>query len=774
MNEKIPGGLAKGMSLADIAKHHKMPVKSLKTKLEQGIKTEMEHTTDKDVAREIAMDHIYEDPNYYSKLKKIETEGTCGYNQDVETGEIFDTPGGLREGDKKGIDAYSLELQKGLEEAILDGLLNEKDPKTGTGKKPKGSSRRLYTDEDPSDTVGVKFSTKQDIIDTLSKTSFKSKSHARQSQIINLIHQRVRAAYERAKDPDVKRRLKTALDYAEQRKEASKDKTQRLKQLKEIGDASAQMFDYNKNQIKTAVNKIMQDVEREKSNEEFSFQEYPLTTFKSPNAEYDVFIGNTIFPWFYSIPENFRNLGDSKIIRDKLLRRIQIQIGFNINNNDKQTNFNEQFKVLSTVTNIAKELIKEIDKFNNILPAITIYAKVNEEDEILDPENPFDNSSTTSQRGKFYEKYIEKLLPNLPGNWVLKKNPMYFYLYNADKEKKYIEKFEKEFTNNLNEAKGSAIPYGSGYKQVNELRQGFFNYLKQQLPNMPEYVIQDWVYKMIKNDGGQPWTKEGIQNWIDDQLKDIKWEYKTNFPISMDIFGDKTKKELESRIGGEIRQDVGKDIERHKTQQNLLKSQGISKEPIIIFKTKNGKYELGEGWHRTTQAFKMYPEGFIQPKVYIGLNAKWLNEIVKEITAFSNPPHYRAVEGSAIPYGSGYKKYIPEITKFMLDKGMNIKPLPVVKFIEDDEENAKNILGRTAFYNPNEKSISLFTLGRHPKDILRSFCHEMIHHMQNIEDRLPAFSTTNTQEDSTLNDIEEEAHKLGSMLMREFEDTIKK
>ena len=48
-----------------------------------------------------------------------------------------------------------------------------------------------------------------------------------------MIHQRVRAAYERAKDPDVKRRLKTALDYAEQRKEASKEKTQRLKKLKE-------------------------------------------------------------------------------------------------------------------------------------------------------------------------------------------------------------------------------------------------------------------------------------------------------------------------------------------------------------------------------------------------------------------------------------------------------------------------------------------------------------------------------------------------------------
>jgi hypothetical protein len=108
-------------------------------------------------------------------------------------------------------------------------ILLEQDPKVGTGKKPKGSGRRLYTDENPNDTVSIKFKTAQDIKDTLSKESFKSKPHARQSQIINLIHQRVRAAYQNAKDPDVKKRLKTALDYAEQRKEASKKKTQALK-----------------------------------------------------------------------------------------------------------------------------------------------------------------------------------------------------------------------------------------------------------------------------------------------------------------------------------------------------------------------------------------------------------------------------------------------------------------------------------------------------------------------------------------------------------------
>jgi len=103
------------------------------------------------------------------------------------------------------------------------------DPKKGTGKKPKGSGRRLYTDENPKDTVKVKFSTRQDIVDTLTKKSFKSKPHKRQSQIINLIHQRVRAALNKAKDPAVKKRLRSGFEYIKKRKEASKRKTQRMK-----------------------------------------------------------------------------------------------------------------------------------------------------------------------------------------------------------------------------------------------------------------------------------------------------------------------------------------------------------------------------------------------------------------------------------------------------------------------------------------------------------------------------------------------------------------
>tara|TARA_B100001057_G_C22133582_1_gene675462 strand:+ start:67 stop:471 length:405 start_codon:yes stop_codon:yes gene_type:complete len=119
-----------------------------------------------------------------------------------------------------------------LQESKKKKRKRNKEPAKGTGKKPKGSSRRLYTDENPKDTVSVKFRTVTDIRKTLSKKSFKAKSHKRQSQIINLIHQRVRAAYKNAKDPKTKARLKKAYDYAKERKESSKRKTKRLNKSK--------------------------------------------------------------------------------------------------------------------------------------------------------------------------------------------------------------------------------------------------------------------------------------------------------------------------------------------------------------------------------------------------------------------------------------------------------------------------------------------------------------------------------------------------------------
>ena len=77
-SETIKGGLSSNMSLEDIAKKHDKKgyydtqdfIESLQKELEMGIKVEIEHTPDENVAREIAMDHLAEDPNYYTKLKK--------------------------------------------------------------------------------------------------------------------------------------------------------------------------------------------------------------------------------------------------------------------------------------------------------------------------------------------------------------------------------------------------------------------------------------------------------------------------------------------------------------------------------------------------------------------------------------------------------------------------------------------------------------------------------------------------------------------------------
>ena len=355
---------------------------------------------------------------------------------------------------------------------LNDALVKENDPKVGTGKKPKGSGRRLYTDEDPTDTVAIKFSSKQDIIDTLSKTSFKSKPHNRQSQIINVIHQRVRAAYERAKDPEVKARLKKALEYAEQRKEASKEKTERLRK-------------------------------------------------------------------------------------------------------------------------------------ENVAPNHT----------------------------------------------------------------------------------GKAAPYGSGYKEVNEIGVKLSNYSGQ--------VLQGDVIRAPKG-----------------------------FPLG----GKKLEKSLE------------------------LKVKKISREGVNRYKL---SLEDSDGKNYTVRNYQMDGEykGEKLPKWGLVRKSK---ENVNENTI----PSIDIVQKCA------------ELTQHMIDKGYNIQPLPTVKFIGDDVSNAEDFLGKTAYYDPQEKMIVLYTYGRHPKDIARSFAHEMIHHMQNLEGRLDNITTTDTTEDANLNDLEKEANLLGTMTFRNYTDGL--
>ena len=66
------------------------------------------------------------------------------------------------------------------------------DPKVGTGKKPKGSGRRLYTDENPKDTVGIKFATMKDADATVRKVKRIDKPFARKIQILTVAEQRAK------------------------------------------------------------------------------------------------------------------------------------------------------------------------------------------------------------------------------------------------------------------------------------------------------------------------------------------------------------------------------------------------------------------------------------------------------------------------------------------------------------------------------------------------------------------------------------------------------
>ena len=71
-------------------------------------------------------------------------------------------------------------------------MVKKKDPKIGTGKKPKGSGRRLYTDENPKDTVGIKFATPSDARATVAKVKKINKPYARKIQILTVGEQRAK------------------------------------------------------------------------------------------------------------------------------------------------------------------------------------------------------------------------------------------------------------------------------------------------------------------------------------------------------------------------------------------------------------------------------------------------------------------------------------------------------------------------------------------------------------------------------------------------------
>ena len=486
------------------------------------------------------------------------------------------------------------EVYRMISDKVTEGRKPKKDPKKGTGKKPKGSGRRLYTDEDPKDTVGIKFSTRQDIVDTLNKKSFKAKSHARQSQIINLIHQRVRAALGRTKDPAKKKKLRSGFEYIKKRKEASKAKTQRLK--------------------------------KKKLNEKKGYGKSAGYRYRS----------------IYKKDGKFYFMQD----------------------NPFSPGIRQEFGPYKT-----KEAAKR--KMQSFPPG-------------------------TSYRDLTEEELNEKL---------------------CKRGKDYIAKRKRQ-----------------GEKHNPFLAARAVKVCKGQMSGTDGKQKKDFRPKKGKTRSAQG-RKPDIVKEIGIDLSNYSGQV---------LPGDVLRAPKGFPLGG-------KKLESSK-QLKVIKN---SREGVNRYKL---SLEDSDGKKYTVRNFQMDGEykGKKLPKWgMVRKSKKNLNEQL-DSKKFD------------------FRPYIASLTKYFMDNEMALEPLPKIELIHNDIENGMDVLGKTAYYVPATNDIVLFTYGRHPKDILRSYAHELVHVHQKNENRLEDYGTTNVNQDDHLEQIEREAYETGNILFRSWTDSLNK
>ena len=99
---------------------------------------------------------------------------------------------------------------------------------------------------------------------------------------------------------------------------------------------------------------------------------------------------------------------------------------------------------------------------------------------------------------------------------------------------------------------------------------------------------------------------------------------------------------------------------------------------------------------------------------------------------------------------------------------------PDVHYVTD-RSNANSMLGTTAHYRPDNRVVTVYISNRHPKDVLRSLAHELVHHAQNLRGDLQNVQTEEgyAQKDPHMRKMEEEAYLTGNMMFRDWEDSCK-
>lgn len=110
----------------------------------------------------------------------------------------------------------------------------------------------------------------------------------------------------------------------------------------------------------------------------------------------------------------------------------------------------------------------------------------------------------------------------------------------------------------------------------------------------------------------------------------------------------------------------------------------------------------------------------------------------------------------------------------MADNGYTKRPFP--KVILDDEDQGDDVFVYTGYFDPESNGIRLFVHNRHPKDVLRTFAHELIHWKQQLDGVIAksGYSSDKITEDKNLIRLEAEAYLKGNMAFRSWTEVEKK
>jgi len=125
-------------------------------------------------------------------------------------------------------------------------------------------------------------------------------------------------------------------------------------------------------------------------------------------------------------------------------------------------------------------------------------------------------------------------------------------------------------------------------------------------------------------------------------------------------------------------------------------------------------------------------------------------------------------------HGDEVKEYLNSFIPFAKNR-LGYDKDPKINFVSDPK-NGEVALGKTAYYEPANMSVTIFTDNRHPKDIMRSLSHELVHHAQNCDGQFDSNHGVGegyAQNDEHLRKMEEDAYLRGNMCFRDWEDGYK-